>query len=95
MNLYKQMLTLVSVAILSLIVISGTAIVKIDKVDEADSYAFENTVPSLMLLGEIDDDIGDMRVVAYKYHVEEDAAKKAKNEERLSESEKSVEEKFA
>lgn len=95
MNLYKQMLTLVSVAILSLIVISATAIVKIDKVDEADSYAFENTVPSLMVLGEIDDDIGDMRVVAYKYHVEEDAAKKAKNEERLAESEKSVEEKFA
>ena len=90
MSIFKQLVVLVSVALFGLIVITILAIVKLDGVYEETNYANVNSIPSILLIDEAVDHIATMRVVAYKYHVEDNPEQKKKNEERLLEAEKDL-----
>lgn len=94
MSIFKQLIVLVSVAIIGLIGISVLAIVKLDTVFEETNYGNTNSIPSLVAFDEAVDQIATMRVVAYKYHVETNPAQKQKNEERLFQAQADLEKVF-
>ena len=94
MNIYKQLIVLVSVAIIGLIGVSVLAIVKLDSVFEETNFGNANSIPSLSALNEAVDQIAAMRVIAYKYHVETDPEQKKKNEERLFAAQADLEKAF-
>lgn len=94
MTIYKQLLVLVSVAIIGLIGILGLAVVKLDTVFEETNYGNVNSIPSILALNEAINNIATMRVVAYKYHVEENSEQMDKNEERLLKAEADLENAF-
>ncbi|WP_295053722.1 methyl-accepting chemotaxis protein [Sulfuricurvum sp.] len=94
MSIFRQLVVLVSVAIIGLISISVLAIVKLDSVFEETNFGNVNSIPSLQTLNEAVDQIATMRVVAYKYHVETSSDQKKKNEERLLQAEADLEKAF-
>ncbi|MDD2829930.1 MAG: methyl-accepting chemotaxis protein [Sulfuricurvum sp.] len=94
MTIFKQLLVLVSVALIGLLAIMIMAIVKLDTVYEETNYGNVNSIPSLLTLNEAVDQIATMRVVAYKYHVEDRADQKQNNEERLLKAEADLEADF-
>jgi len=94
MNIYKQLVVLVSVAIIGLIGVSVVAIVKLDTVFEETNFGNVNSIPSLSALNEAVDQISAMRVIAYKYHVETNPEQKKKNEERLFTAQADLEKAF-
>jgi methyl-accepting chemotaxis protein len=94
MTIYKQLLVLASVAMIGLISIVGLAVVKLETVYDETNHANENAIPSILALDEAVDHIATMRVVAYKYHVEENPEQKRKNEERLLKAEADLENAF-
>ncbi|HEX5330318.1 methyl-accepting chemotaxis protein [Sulfuricurvum sp.] len=95
MTIFKQLILLVSVAILGLITVTVLAVVKLDTVYEETNYGNVNSIPSILTLNSAVDDIAVMRVVAYKYHVETSSEQKKKNEERLLEAEAALEKVFS
>jgi methyl-accepting chemotaxis protein len=94
MTIYKQLIGLVSVALIGLLSVIIMAILKLDAVYEETNYGNVNSIPSILALNEAVNQISTMRVVAYKYHVEERPDQKQNNEERLLKAESDLEADF-
>ncbi len=88
MTISKQIVVLISAAIIGMGAMFAIGYYKIGQVYEETNYCNVNSIPSIIALHHAIDDVATMRVVAYKYMVENEQKQKDSNEERLMKSKK-------
>ncbi|MGE4398701.1 MAG: methyl-accepting chemotaxis protein [Campylobacterales bacterium] len=92
MTISKQLMVLISAAITGIFIVFGISFYKLESVYEQTNYCNVNSVPSIMALHQMIDNVATMRVVAYKYIVESEPKQKDANEVRLQEAKKDFDE---
>lgn len=84
MSIVKQLFIVLVSVIIGFIFITLFGIYKIEQIHTTTNYANTNSIPSIAILSEATASVSNMRVVAYKYMVESDPAKREDNEKRLN-----------
>jgi len=92
MSISKQLIILIASAIIGIIAVFTISYQKIGQVYEHTNYSNVNSIPSIVVLNEAISNISTMRVIAYKYMVENEPKQKDANEERLNSSKKALDE---
>lgn len=92
MTISRQLMVLIASAIMGMMAMFAVGYSKIGKVYEETNYCNVNSLPSIITLHDAIEDVATMRVVAYKYMVENDPKQKEANEQRLLKSKKEFDE---
>lgn len=94
MGVKKQLTVLIITAVIGLLTILGLSVVQSDRVYEAANFGNVNTVPSVLIMGRLNDAIGTLRRQSYEHVLQTDDSKMAEVEQKLAQSLKRVEDGF-
>ncbi|HEX8986565.1 MAG TPA: methyl-accepting chemotaxis protein [Rhodocyclaceae bacterium] len=85
MTVTKKMALLVLSALLGILMLSGVALYQMGRVYDAANYGNVNTVPSMLLLGDLRANLNRIRIATYRHVLNTDAARMAALDKELSE----------
>jgi methyl-accepting chemotaxis protein len=90
MTVAQRLYLLVFAAIFGLIGLAGLGYYQIGKVYEDANFANDNTVPALVALGKMQQELGRLRVRGYRYVLVTDATVRAEIEKKIAEANEGV-----
>jgi methyl-accepting chemotaxis protein len=90
MNIQKQLMALVSIALVGIITIFGLGVVKLDQVYDETNFCNVNSLPSIVLLDDAIQDASSMRTNLWKSVVENDKDEITKLDAKIRQSNKDL-----